>query len=169
MIVFDQTNAILQESQQTNKELLDFIKTNLAKTNTLLEQLKAGEESCKMTTFPNNTEQFLEKLMSLKKESKDGSSVGKRIELRKMEVVIPSEGFGLVRLDETYWKRQPQPEGTKVFVELHPKAISNVNSKEKKVGLEMHMKLVWEDNRIHWQGFTWTCGDVVTFNPNILA
>ena len=157
--------AEVQKTSGLTNTLLEENKENTETTNSLLEELKTHAESFKQKRpfVPLNVKDFLKSMKGNESEGERGSLY----DLRKPEEVTPDQGFGLIRLGKDYNKKHPQPGGTKVFLELQPKSISEINSMEKTVGLEIHLKLVWEDDRIEWT-HPLSCGDVLSFSPTIL-
>ena len=74
-----------------------------------------------------------------------------------------------MKLTDTYWKKQPQPKGSNIFVELQPRVVTLIDSVYRRVGLEMYVTMVWEDSRVVWQGLELGCWDTMAFDTAILT
>ena len=93
--------------------------------------------------------------------------------LRHQEEVIPEEAFGLMTLPNTYSSKDPpsKTKTTQVHVFLQPKAITSINSMKKTMGMEIHMSLMWYDQRIEWNGTIvdeMDCWNSISFSTTIL-
>ena len=93
--------------------------------------------------------------------------------LRNQEVINPEEAFGLMTLPDTYSNEDPPSKNktTLVHVLLQPKAITNINSMKKTMGMEIQMSLRWEDQRIEWNGLKvedMDCWNSVSLSTTIL-
>ena len=65
-------------------------------------------------------------------------------------VSSPEGSFGLIGLGKAYRKTFAQENGTDVGVGIEIIGVTNVDSIEKIVGLNIFLRLEWEDNRIQW-------------------
>ena len=96
-----------------------------------------------------------------------------QFKLQKQEVINPEEAFGLMTLPDTYSNADPPSKNktTLVHVFLQPKAIININSMKKTMGMEIQMSLRWEDQRIEWKGVKveeMDCWNSVSLSTTIL-
>ena len=65
-------------------------------------------------------------------------------------VETPQGSFGMLGLYPAYRKIFAQDHGTGVGVGMGILSVTNINSMDKIVGLEIFLNLAWEDDRIVW-------------------
>ena len=124
------------------------------KSNTLLEQiLKSLRLIAKATGEKPPRRKAWNATMKKEMMKSQNESRGE-FKLRYQEEIVPEEAFGLMTLPKTYSRKDPpsKTESTEVYVVLQPKAITSINSMKKTMGMEIKMSLMWEDQRIEWNG-----------------
>ena len=86
--------------------------------------------------------------------------------LNKYEEIIPEDGFGFIKLYETYRAKEPQAGGTEVAVEMHVNGMTEIDVAKMTVGLEIRLRLEWDDSRVIAEEFA--CGDTAAFKTSVL-
>ena len=85
-------------------------------------------------------------------------------------VVNPKAAYGFFTLNSSYNKYEsPDADETRVGVWMEPTFVIEIDSMAWRMGLEIKLKVTWQDGRIWWRKDNITNpGDNLTFEPSIL-
>ena len=153
---------VAKEGQVTTAKVCTGEDTNklLKENNQLLDEIKKqGEDK----TFENTTD--------VEKQLNESATEEGSIHLFSQKVRYPQDAYGFFSLDKNYNKNEPPLKNTSVNVLLEPTFLTKLESKTRKMGLEIHFILMWEE---HEKRVNWTLkekmkkGSFFLFSPSIL-
>ena len=98
-----------------------------------------------------------------------GQQWGRRNKLDR-GVIDPKAAYGFLTLNSSYNKYEsPDADETRVGVWMEPTFVIEIDSMAWRMGLEIKLKVTWQDGRIWWRKDNITNpGDNLTFEPSIL-
>ena len=80
----------------------------------------------------------------------------------------PEAAFDFFSLNGTY-HRDIAPDKTRAMAWMEPKFVLAIDSKTRRMGLEIKMKFAWEDDRIFWkEKDAMVAGRRFTFDPSVI-
>ena len=160
------TNKLLEnylnKTDNLTKELEAKEDTNmlLKENNQLLEEIKQqGEDK----TFENTTD--------VENQLNEADAGEGGVHLFSGKVRFPQDAFGFFSLEKNYNKNEAPGKKTLVNIRLEPTFVTKLESKTRKMGLEIHLVLMWEESekRVNWKmKEKLKAGTFFHFSPSIL-
>ena len=132
----------------------------LKENNQLLEEIKQqGEDK----TFENTTD--------VENQLNEADTGEGGVHLFSGKVRFPQDAFGFFSLEKNYNKNEAPGKKTLVNIRLEPTFVTKLESKTRKMGLEIHLVLMWEESerRVNWKmKEKLKAGTFFHFSPSIL-